>query len=45
MEGQGENEGPKRSQDKHNENVAAVNKGVMKQEGGRKGDGDGGGEE
>ena len=38
MEGQGKNEGLKRSQDKRDVNAAAVNKGVTKQEGGRKGD-------
>ena len=45
MEGQGENEGLKISQDKQDANVAAITKGVMKQEGGRKGDECSGGEE
>ena len=38
MEGQGEDEGLKRSQDKQDANVTTITKGVTKQEGGRKGD-------
>ena len=45
IEGQGENEGLKRNQDKRDANAADITKGVMKKEGGRKGNEGGGGEE
>ena len=38
MEGQGESEGLERTQDNRDEKTVAVNKGMMIQEGGRKGD-------
>ena len=45
MEGQGDSEGLERNHDNRNKKPAAVNKGMMIQEGGRKGDEGGDGKE